>query len=270
MKVVAHVATTWSPSRARQDAAVEDYCAADPAGPSALWAYERASIGIVLSGWFEYASNGTSVLAGPGTLLLGNAGEPFSVRHADARGNRRLVVVLSQKLIEEVANEADLPPVFRATAIPPGRSASYAGGLMRAVSKGDLGALYTLTHTALCAPRRAAPPTSNAVDRARVQNVVRHLEARLDQSWPLNSLAEIAGVSRFHFVRMFSNVVGTTPNRYLSNMRVRAAADLLLATRTPIAQIIYDVGFNDVSYFYTCFRDTFRCTPRQWRLRAVR
>jgi AraC-like DNA-binding protein len=43
----------------------------------------------------------------------------------------------------------------------------------------------------------------------------------------------------------------------------------LLATRKPIAQIIYDVGFNDVSYFYTCFRDTFRCTPRQWRLRAA-
>ena len=265
----AHVARSWSPSRVNRDATVEDYCVADPAGPPALWASEQASIGIVLSGWFEYASNGSSTLAGPGTLVLGNAGELFSVRHLDARGNRRLVTILSQDLLEEVAGEAGLPPVFRATAIPPGRSAAYAGGLMRAVSSGDPGALYALAHAALGAPHCAAPPAANAVDRARVRDVVGHLETRLDQPWPLQSLAEIAGVSRFHLVRIFSNVVGLTPTRYLINLRVRAAADLLLATRKPIAQIIYDVGFNDVSYFYTCFRDTFRCTPRQWRLRAA-
>jgi len=263
-----YTARPWSPSYAAQGAAVEDYCVADPAAPAARWAYERASIGIVLTGWFDYSSNGRSVFVGPGTLLLGNAGEPFAVRHADARGTRRLVVALGQELMMEVASEAGLPPRFRASTVPPGPSAAYVGALMRALPIGSDDALYLLAEAALRAPCQAEVPPSTAADRARVQNVVRQMQARLDQSWPLQSLAAIAGVSRFHFVKMFSSVMGITPNRYLINMRLRAAADLLITTRTPIAEVIYEVGFNDVSHFYSCFRDTFHCTPQQWRLRA--
>jgi AraC-like DNA-binding protein len=48
---------------------------------------------------------------------------------------------------------------------------------------------------------------------------------------------------------------------------VRVAAERLEATATPIAEIAFDVGFNDISYFYHCFRTAFGCTPLQWRAR---
>jgi AraC family transcriptional regulator len=264
---ITHTARLWSPSCAASGAAFEDYCAADP-GPAGHWAYEKAAIGVVLSGWFEYSSQDASVFAGPGTLLLGNAGDPFTVRHTDTHGNRRLGVTLDREVIEEVANEADVPPRFSATAIPPGPSATYVGGLIRALSRGDGDAIYPLAHAALRALRPAKALRSTATDRARVSDVVRYMEANFDQPCPLQSLAEIAGLSRFHFLRTFGNVVGVTPNQYLINLRMRAAADLLLTTERPVAQVIYDSGFNDVSYFYACFRDTFHCTPRQWRLRT--
>jgi AraC family transcriptional regulator len=263
-----HTARPWSPSCSARGTAFEDYCAADPGGPAAHWAYEKAAIGVVLSGWFEYSSQDVSVFAGPGTLLLGNAGDPFTVRHADTHGNRRLVVALDRDVIREVANEAGIPPRFSANAIPPGPSATYVGGLIRALSRGDGDAIYLLAHVALPALQPATAARSTAMSRARVRDAVRYMEAKFDQPCPLQSLAEIAGVSRFQFIRTFSNVVGVTPNQYLINLRLRAAADLLLTTETPVAQVIYDVGFNDVSYFYACFRGTFRCTPRQWRLRA--
>lgn len=264
---IARPAALWSPSSARQTHAFEDYCAADPKGPAAQWIYDKASIGFVVCGWFEYANQGESRLAGPGALILGNAGDPFSVRHTDANGNRRLVATLNEDVIKEVANHAGLPPRFNASIIPPGTSSTYVSGLIRAASRGDDHAQYPLAHAALCAFQLPTPARITALDRTRVQSVVRHVEANFDEPCSLTALAGIAGVSRYHFVRVFSHVVGVTPNQYLINVRLRAAADLLLATKAPIAQIIYDVGFNDISYFYACFRATFRCTPRQWRFR---
>jgi AraC-like DNA-binding protein len=67
---------------------------------------------------------------------------------------------------------------------------------------------------------------------------------------------------------VFSAIVGESPNQYLINTRVRAAADRLTGTTAPIAQIAFDVGFNDISHFYSRFRDAFGCAPRQWRLRG--
>lgn len=262
-------ARPWSPGCSAQGRPFEDYCAADPAGPPAHWAYEKAAIGVVLSGWFEYSVQDVSIHAGPGTLLLGNAGDPFTVRHANPHGNRRLVVALDREVIKEVANEAGIPPRFSANAVPPGPCATYVGGLIHSLSRGAGDAIYLLADVALHALQpTTVSPRRTAMSRARVRDAVRYMEAKFDQPCPVQSLAEIAGVSRFHFIRMFSDVVGITPNQYLINLRLRAAADLLLTTKTPVTQIIYDAGFNDVSYFYACFRSTFRCTPRQWRLRA--
>lgn len=260
-------AALWSPAGAAQPRAFEDHCAADPKGSVAQWIYGKPSIGFVLGGWFEYAAQCAPILAGPGALILGNAGDPFSVRHADANGNRRLVVSVHDELIREVAHELGAPPHFSASVIPPGSTATYLGGLIRAISRSDDEAQYLLIHAALCVFQPPAPQRISALDRARVQSVVRHVEANFDQPCPLQTLADIAAVSRYHFVRIFSHVVGVTPNQYLINVRMRAAADLLLTTKTPIAEVIYGVGFSDISYFYACFRDTFRCTPRQWRLR---
>jgi AraC-like DNA-binding protein len=263
--------TTWPPSRAdrTRDAVNEDSCAADPAGPVAQWTYETAAIGFVTSGWFEYASEDRTALAAPGSVILGNAGEPFSVRHVDARGNRRLVVSFERTLLEEVANEAGLCPRFENIALAPSRTATRMFGLIRGLSRpGGKDLLYPLAHAALTARENRAPERVSQRDRQRVQDAVSHIEANFGDACTVQTLADVARLSRFHFVRMFGAVVGQSPNQYLINIRMRAASDRLLASKTPITQIAFDVGFNDISHFYSCFRDAFGCTPRQWRLRT--
>lgn len=264
-----HVAA-WPPSRTDRTRAVnEDSCAADPAGPAARWTYDDAAIGFVMSGWFEYESEHQSTLAAPGSLILGNAGEPFSVRHIDTRGNKRLVVTFEQGLLEEVANEAGVSPRFESIALPPSQTATRVFGLIRAVSRpGGDDMLYPLAHAALTAQQARAPERVSTRDRGRVQDAVSHIETHFGEPCALQTLADIAGLSRFHFVRMFGAVVGQSPNQYLINTRMRAASDRLQTSKTPIAQIAFEVGFNDISHFYACFRDAFGCTPRQWRLRA--
>ncbi len=262
--------TTWPPSRADRTRAVnEDGCAADPAGPAAQWTYETAAIGFVTSGWFEYASEDQTTLAAPGSVILGNAGEPFSVRHVDTRGNRRLVVSFENELLEEVANEAGVSPRFEHIALPPSQAATRMFGLIRGLSQpGGKDLLYPLAHAALTAREDRAAERISSRDRMRVQDAVSHIEEHFGEACTLQTLADVARLSRFHFVRMFGAVVGQSPNQYLINTRMRAASDRLITTTTPIAQIAFDVGFNDISHFYSCFRDAFGCTPRQWRLRT--
>jgi AraC family transcriptional regulator len=259
---------SWPPSRADRHPVSEDACAGDPRGPAAKWVYNEASIGFVTSGWFEYASEDRTVLAAPGAIILGNAGEPFSVRHVDALGNRRLVVSLPRRLLEDVANDVGVASRFGAIALPPSQASTRVFALMRALRQGDDDTLYPLAHAALTAQNPRVPERITTRDRRRVQLAVQHIEAHFDEPCSLQSLADLTGLSRFHFVRMFGAVVGQSPNQYLINTRMRTAADRLIITKTPIAQIAFDVGFNDISHFYACFRDAFACTPRQWRLRA--
>lgn len=247
----------------------EDRCSADPSAPAARWVYKEASIGFVTSGWFEYACGDQRVLAAPGSIILGNADEAFSVRHVDTLGNRRLVVALARDLLEGVANEAGIAPRFGAIALPPGQAATRMFALMRALEhSGCDDLLYPLAHTALTAQQQCAPEAIAARDRRRVQLAVGHIEANFHEPCTLDALADLAGLSRFHFVRMFTAVVGLSPKQYLINTRVRAAAERLIATNASIADIAFDIGFNDISHFYACFRQAFGCTPRQWRLRA--
>ena len=261
--------TIWPPSGADRTRTVnEDGCAADPTGPAAEWTYETAAIGFVVSGWFEYASEHQTTLATPGSVILGNAGEPFSVRHVDTYGNRRLVVSFERSLLEEVANEIGASSRFETIALAPCQAATRMFGLIRALSQpGGQDVLYPLAHAALSAKRERAPERVSARDRRRVQDAVGHIEIHFGEACTLQTLADVAGLSRFHFVRMFGAVVGQSPNQYLINTRIRAASDRLLTTKTPIAQIAFEVGFNDISHFYACFRETFGCTPRQWRMR---
>jgi AraC-like DNA-binding protein len=262
--------THWPPSRAGRASAVsEDACAADPMRAAAEWVYDQAAIGFVLSGWFEYTCEGASILAAPGAIVFGNAGERFSVRHLDTLGNRRLVVSFQHDLLEDVAYQAEVEPRFTAIALPPCQTATHMFGLMRACAlNASEDMLYPLAQAALTTQRPSTPERISARDRRRVQDAVKYIEAHFDQSCSLQSLADLAGLSRFHFARMFAAIVGQSPNQYLINIRMRSAADRLLSTKTPIAQIAFDVGFNDISHFYSCFRDAFGCTPRQWRFRA--
>lgn len=261
-----HVA--WPLSAEQAVGVREDACVADPAGPPARWVYGKAAIGFVTLGAFEYASGDRTVLAAPGAVILGNVEEHFSVRHIDARGNRRLVVTVAEDLLQGVANDAGVAPRFGPIALAPGRVATRMFALMRALARGDEDTLYPLAHAALTAERPQAREHISARDRRRIEDVVRHIEANFDLPCPLQALAEMAGLSRFRFARVFSALVGESPNQYLINTRVRAAADRLTSTKTPIAQIALEVGFNDISHFYARFRDAFGCAPRQWRLRG--
>jgi AraC-like DNA-binding protein len=250
----------------------EDSCIAGPSDPVRDRICTDAAVGFVLSGWFEYNSEGRTAVATPGSVVFGNLGAPFFVRHLDTLGNKRLVVFFRQELLDEVAGICGLDGAqFREIALPPGKSAALMFGWMRRLAlrtpDRDEAAL-ALAGAALTTSRPLRTPERiSAGDEQRIQSAVRYVDDCFAGSCTLGELADVAGLSRFHFLRLFHRATGQSPNQYVVNRRVRAAAEQLIATSAPIAKVAFEVGFNDMSYFYACFKSVFGCTPRQWRHR---
>ena len=90
---------------------------------------------------------------------------------------------------------------------------------------------------------RAKPaPMPRATAAARWRPRCGSMPTRTDQI-NLEDAAAQAGISPFHFLRLFSEVLGVTPHQYLVRSRLRHAARRLADDDSPVTDIAYDVGF---------------------------
>jgi AraC-like DNA-binding protein len=84
----------------------------------------------------------------------------------------------------------------------------------------------------------------------------------------LDDVATRAGLSPWHFLRVFADVVGATPHQYLLRARLRRAARMLVDTPAAITDIAADVGFGDLSNFVRTFGRAAGLSPRAYRQAA--
>jgi len=91
------------------------------------------------------------------------------------------------------------------------------------------------------------------------------LIAAVEQGGGLEAMATAAGLSRFHFVRRFKRATGTTPWRYLLDLRLAKAKNLLTDPACTIAAAAHASGFADPAYFARLFRQRTGRSPRAFR-----
>jgi AraC family transcriptional regulator of adaptative response/methylated-DNA-[protein]-cysteine methyltransferase len=84
----------------------------------------------------------------------------------------------------------------------------------------------------------------------------------------LTVVADAVGVSRFHFHRVFRDVLGTTPGEYLKAVRRQRLAHSLASGR-PVTEAIYGAGYGSVSRAYETARKALGMTPAVWRAGGV-
>jgi AraC family transcriptional regulator len=249
----------------------EEVCFPSPRNRATEKRYAQPALGVVLSGSFDYRGQNGAATAVPGTVILGNRAEYFRCHARDRIGNCRQVVHFSQDFLAEVADGCGLRAArFQVAAIPPGRfSATVFGGLRRlALHREDQEAAYGLAQTALHASLPGIVPLSvSSRSQQRVLSIVRHLESRYHEPCSLTALASLARLSPFYFLRVFRKVTGQSPAQYVMIARLRAAANDLLTTRAPVAEIALKTGFNDISHFNASFRSVFGRSPTLWRIR---
>lgn len=80
-----------------------------------------------------------------------------------------------------------------------------------------------------------------------------------------DELAKAVGMSRSAFAERFVRVVGEPPMRYLTRLRLHAAARRLRQTRDSLARIAFDVGYESEAAFSRAFKREFVEPPASWR-----
>jgi AraC-like DNA-binding protein len=100
----------------------------------------------------------------------------------------------------------------------------------------------------------------------RIRVVLRIIEERKGLT-PLVSkdTGKLLGLSEAHFLRLFHRQVGITFKRYLRQIRMNRAAELLKNPAIAIKGIASDCGYNDISNFYRDFKQVHGINPRQAR-----
>jgi AraC family transcriptional regulator len=113
-------------------------------------------------------------------------------------------------------------------------------------------------------------PRSRDVYVDRMHRVTAYIDQHLDQFLDLETLAEVAHFSPFHFHRLFAALMGETLGAYMRRRRCEVAATRLLAQpRISVLQIALGVGFGSAEAFTHAFGARFGCSPTTWRLQQA-
>lgn len=254
-------------------------CTSGPEDRSFEECHAGFSVALVIQGSFQYrtgccGSAGRELMT-PGSLLLGNAGQSFKCGHEHGAGDRCLSFHYSYEMFERLASEAGMRAGdlnFRVSKLPPMRTLSPL--ISKALSGLAGSAGLSWEELSIQVAAQALELTGNLSSRtkailpseeARMTRVVRLIEQESAAELSLHRLAVEAGLSAYHFLRVFERVTGLTPHQYLLRMRLRQAAMRLIEEPTKILDIAFDCGFGDVSNFNRAFRAEFGASPRRYR-----
>lgn len=101
--------------------------------------------------------------------------------------------------------------------------------------------------------------------RKRIEQVIEHINNDLDQSLPLDKLAEIACFSPYHFHRIFVAIVGETVNNFTNRMRLEKGVRLLKFSKASVLSIALDTGFSSSATFSRSFKQYYGLSPIEFR-----
>jgi AraC family transcriptional regulator len=251
-----------------------DYrCDAGPADKPYAELHERHSLSYVRKGSFGCRCRGQVHELIAGSVLVGRPGDEYVCLHDHhAGGDECLSFHLSPSLVEEIGGSKE---VWRTAALPPLPELVVLGELAQTAAGGDsdigfdeLGLMFAARFVKTISGRRRESPELSARDRRRAVEAALWIDAHSARQLDLEAAADEAGLSPFHFLRLFANVLGVTPHQYLVRSRLRRAARLLADDSLAITDIAYDVGFGDLSNFVRTFHRAAGASPRRFRAAA--
>jgi AraC family transcriptional regulator len=107
-------------------------------------------------------------------------------------------------------------------------------------------------------------PAAHQVDQVRIRQVLDFIHAHLADEITLVGLAQVAGLSTFHFARMFARAMGVSPNRYVSRLRLENAMAEIAAGKFSLAEIALNARFSSQASFTRAFHRATGVTPGEY------
>ena len=255
---------------------VLDYrCTAKP-GDEPFWEVHRHhSVSYVRKGSFGCHVGGKTFDLVAGSVLVGKTCDEYLCTHDHHDGGDEcLSFQLMPELVESIA------PRFRQWrigAVPPlpelmalGELAQSAAEARCDVGVEEAGLMFTARFVEVVSGGTGKTPRLQlpARDRRRIVEAALWIDEQAQQSISLELLAQAAGLSPYHFLRVFSRVLGVTPHQFLIRSRLRRAARLLARDERPVTEVAYAAGFADLSNFIRTFHRAVGVTPAKFRRAA--
>ncbi len=98
-----------------------------------------------------------------------------------------------------------------------------------------------------------------------VERVVSHMRSHLEEPLDLEHLGQIAAISKYHLVRVFDEITGTTPHHFLACLRMQRAKELLLRPAASITDVCLEVGYTSLGTFSKTFSALVGVSPQEFR-----
>ena len=252
---------------------VSDYrCSVDPEDQPFVEVHDGFSVSYVRRGSFGYRVRGASFELVAGSILVGHPGDEYVCTHDHVRGDECLSFQLAPALVDALGAPTE---IWRSGGMPPLPGLIVLGELAQAAAEGrsdvglhEVGMSLAARFVEAVSGRRRPSPEPRTHDRRRAVDVALWIDAHSHEPIDLESAAGEVGLSAFHFLRLFANVLGVTPHQYLVRSRLRHAARLLADDERSITDVAYDVGFGDLSNFVRTVHRAAGVSPRGFRRAA--
>ena len=250
-----------------------DYrCSIGPADAPFVERHGDFSLSYVRKGSFGCRARGESFELVAGSLLVGRPGDEYMCTHDHVFGDECLSFQLAPALVETIGGGSE---IWRSGGVPPLPELMVLGELAQAAAEGksDIGLdevemLFAARFVEVVAGRKRKQPAARTRDRRRAVEAALFIETHAHEPIDLDRAATAVGLSSFHFLRLFANILGVTPHQYLVRSRLRRAARLLAQDVRSITDVALDVGFGDLSNFVRTFHRAAGVSPRSFRRAA--
>ena len=243
-------------------------CTAGPGDKPFAEAFPAHSISYVRKGSFGCQCRGRFHELVAGSMLVGFPGDEYVCTHDHVVGDECLSFFLAPELVDALGDLG----AWRIGSVPPLPELMVLAELAQTAADGssdvgldEVGHLLAARFIEAVSGRRAKKLTANLRDRRRAVESALWIDANSHKAITLDDAAEQAGISPFHFLRLFSDVLGVTPHQYLVRSRLRHAARRLADDDSAITDIAYDVGFGDLSNFVRTFHRAAGASPMRFR-----
>jgi len=249
---------------------VSDFrCSAVPGDKPYVEQHGCHSISFVRKGSFGYQSRRRTHELVAGSFVIGRPGAEFVCTHDHVCGDECLSFFLGPALVDAVGGDSE---AWDIGATPPLAELIVLGELAQASADGrsdisleEVGQLLALRLVEVVSGKMRKPAKVTARDRRRAVEAALWLDANSHREIELDDAARQAGISPFHFLRLFSGALGVTPHQYVLRSRLRRAARQLADDDKPVTDVAYDVGFNDLSNFVRTFHRAAGVSPLKFR-----
>jgi signal transduction histidine kinase/DNA-binding response OmpR family regulator/ligand-binding sensor domain-containing protein len=103
-------------------------------------------------------------------------------------------------------------------------------------------------------------------DKKFLEELLKVIEQNLNEP-ELNAatLEDALSISKMQLYRRLKSLAGMTPAEFIKRIRLKHAADMLIASQYTVSEIFYRTGFNNKSYFFREFKKIYHCAPNEYR-----